>query len=150
MWIDHSLPIGLLIPQLFFFQNLTLKILGVVESGGHIVDRVSNRSSFFFYCFTSIRQFILEMQLFQNLNLKMQGQCNGWGHRWRSHSWPNIQAIHFFFHFTSTEPNISKIRWIKCLTANKHIWNYEKCCENCYFMKAYIIRINDLLIYNTQ
>ena len=46
---------------------------------------------------TSIRVPILDIQLFQNLSLKFQGQYHGWGQRSRSYSWHSIQSMNLLF-----------------------------------------------------
>ena len=64
-----------------------LKVTKWVE---HLIDSHSFRSM-------SIGPPIPEIQHFQNLTLKIQGQGHGWGERWKSQSGCNILSTHIPF-----------------------------------------------------
>ena len=92
------------------------------------------------FCFTSIRPTIpiyIIYSYFEIWPWKIPGQGHGWGKRTRSHSWPSIEPMHFFFCFMSIWPTIPEIWPIGCLTLKKkQIWNCEKKnCQNIFLQK---------------
>ena len=74
-------------PRLRSWVRCTLKVTTWVQ---HSIDSHPFNSM-------SIRHPIPEIQLFQNLAMKIQGQGHGWGERWKSQSGCNILSTHIPF-----------------------------------------------------
>ena len=109
-WVQHSIDshpfdsmsIGLPIPEIWLFQNLTMKIQGQGHGWGQSWKSQSGCKILsthipFVPCQSAIP--FLRYDFFQNLTLKIQGQDHGWGERWKSQSASNILSTHIpFFH----------------------------------------------------
>ena len=113
-----SMSIGHPIPEIWLFQNLTMKIEGQghgwgqswkSQSGCKIpIDSHPFRSM-------SISHPIPEIRLFQNLTLKIQGQGHGWGERWKS------QSVNYVIN-SGMQP-LRSFTCIIALAAARAIWN---------------------------
>ena len=115
----RSVSIGPPILEIRLFKILTLKIKVKVMDVQYPVDLLP-------FCYTSVRPIIPEIELFQNLTWKIQGQEYGWGQRSRSLKWPSTQPMHSIFvsHQLLNKPFLGYGQ--KCLTLKNHIWNFEK------------------------
>ena len=95
-----SMSIGLPIPEIMLFQNLTSKLHGQ----GHGCDQRSKSYSqpsilslhFLFISHKSDQHF-LRYSYFEIWPWSIQGQSHEWGQRSRSHIIPSIQQMHFIF-----------------------------------------------------
>ena len=99
--------------------------MGVVKGEGHIVCRAT--TDLLLFHFTSIRLPIPEIQLFQNLTLKIQGQGHTWGQGSRSYgySYTSSQSMHFHF-FSCQSHHHSKDIANRMYNCEKHIKKYWK------------------------
>ena len=108
MWVKHpidshpfySMSIGHPIPELWLFQNLTLKIKGQGHGWGHSSKSQHGSSIIsthipFVAC--QIAPPILEIQHFQNLTLKIKGQGHGWGNSSKSQCGSNFLSTRIPF-----------------------------------------------------
>ena len=96
----HSMWIGHPTPELWLFQNLTLKIKGQGHGWGHnsksqCGSNILSAHIPFIPCHTCIP--FLSYDFFENLTLKIKGQGHGWGHSSKSQFGSNILSIHIPF-----------------------------------------------------
>ena len=94
------MSIGPPIPEIQYFQNLTLNIKGQGHGWGHSSksqcgSNILSAHIPFIPCQTAIP--ILSYDLFKNLTLKIKGQGHGWGHSSKSQCGSNILSIHIPF-----------------------------------------------------
>ena len=106
-WVLHSvdthpfrsISIRRPFPELWLFQNLTLKIKGHGHGWGHSSKSQGGSNILsthipFIPCQSGIP---LLSWLFENLTLKFKGQGHGWGHSSKSQCGSNIQSTHISF-----------------------------------------------------
>ena len=95
------MSIGHPVPELWFFQNLTLKIKGQGHGWGHS-SRSQCESSILsthipFVPCQSATPFLRYIQHFKNLTLKIKGQGHGWGHSSKSQCGSSSLSTHIYF-----------------------------------------------------
>ena len=107
-WVQHSvdshpfrsMSIGHPVPELWLFQNLTLKIKGQGHGWGHSSKSPGGSnilSTHVPFISMSIWHPIPEIQHFQNLTLKIKGQGHGSGNNSKSQCGSNILSTHIPF-----------------------------------------------------
>ena len=107
-WVQHSvdshpfrsMSIGHPVPELWLFQNLTLKIKGQGHGWGHSSKSLGGSnilSTHIPFISMSIWHPIPEIQHFQNLTLKIKGQGHGSGNNSKSQCGSNILSTHIPF-----------------------------------------------------
>ena len=107
-WVLHSvdshpfrsMSIRHPIPELWLFQNLTLKIKGQGHGWGHSSKSQGGSNILsthipFIPCQSALP--FLSYDFFQNLTLKFEGQGYGWGHSSKSQCGSNILSTHIPF-----------------------------------------------------
>ena len=96
----RSMSLGHPIPELWLFENLTLKIKGQGHGWGHSSKSQCGSNILlahipFIPCQSGI--WFLSYDFFQNLTLKIKGQFHGWGHSSKLQCGSNILSAHILF-----------------------------------------------------